>query len=118
MGKSFFITINELTKTSGYVPLLVPSLTSPPSNHKEAKGGKALQLSPLDSVHGSLAEMQPLWFRSDFPNEFSLKRENHFNLHLVNYVTSMAGFVTWFEFCRSVIPAPITLFKKKTKNIF
>lgn len=45
-GKIAFITINELTKASGYVALLVPILTSDSQIANMPKGGKALQLSP------------------------------------------------------------------------
>lgn len=50
-GKIAFITINELTKASRYVALLVPSLTSDSQIANMPKGGKALCSSPpLNSV--------------------------------------------------------------------
>ena len=62
--KTVFITINELTKTSGYVAFSVLSLTSPLSSRKDAKGKKGYaalpaQLSPW-LVGGNVAHMVPV----------------------------------------------------------
>ena len=71
---------------------MVPSLTSQ-SNPQDPIRRKGNTACPFNSVHGSLGKLQPIWFQSDFSNEFILKREKHFDQHLVNFSLSSVGLV-------------------------
>lgn len=85
-GKIAFIKINELTKASGYVALF-----HGPQSHLTVKS----QRCQRDRRHCICPILiQPTWFWSAFSSEFILKRENRFNLHLVNFVISMAILLT------------------------
>ena len=72
---------------NGKVAFLVPSLTSQ-SNPQDPIRRKGNTACPFNSVHGSLVKLQPIWLQSDFSNEFILKREKHFDQHLVNFSLS------------------------------
>lgn len=77
---------------NGKVALLVASLTSQsyPQDPIRRKGNRAC---PFNSVHGSFVKLQPIWPQSDFSNEFILKREKHFDQHLVNFSLSSVWLV-------------------------
>lgn len=85
LGRIAFIKINNLTKASGYVALCQCSQSRVTVRSQRCQRHRRHYIPPI--------LIQPMGFWSDFSTEFTLKRENHLNLHLVNLVINMATFI-------------------------